>query len=275
MKKLRGHILVSMAMLLPALAGGTYWYYRDAIDIQQRSFAELRGLLEPQLTIYLPDSAHPAPALLFFHGCGGLTEATLGQARDASERGYVAIVVDSHSPRQIDWRKNCDGRVLWGQERAADVLVTMAIARDHPAVDRDQLFLVGYSHGAWTVLEALALGDELPPGLSDQPDQLWEGMRGAVAWYPYCGMAASFPANPFPAVPVLMLLAEKDEITAPEPCADGATTLSGRGLPVRHTVYPGVSHGFDRNEAWVKRYDPLIAEQAFAAQFAFLNSHGS
>lgn len=275
MKKLGGHILVSLALVLPALAASTYWYYQDAIDIQQRSFDELRELLEPHLTWYLPDTRSPAPALLFFHGCGGLQEATLRQARSATERGYVSIVLDSHTPRHIDWQKNCDGRVLWGQERAADVLVTLAIAREHPAVDPQQLFLVGYSHGAWTVLEALALGNTLPPGLSDRPDGLLDGLRGVVAWYPYCGTASSFIVDPFPAIPVLMLLAEKDEITAPEPCADGATTLARRGFPVRHELYPGVSHGFDRNEDWVKRYDPRIAEQAMASQFAFLGSHGS
>lgn len=273
MKKLGGYIVVSVALLLPALAAGMYWYYSDAIDIQQRSFTDLRELLEPHLTWYLPESAAPAPALLFFHGCGGLQEETLRQARAASRQGYVSIVVDSHTPRHIDWKMNCDGRVLWGQERAADVLVTIAIARDHPAVDPGRLLLVGYSHGAWTVLEAIALGDALPPGLTDRPQDLWDGIRGAVAWYPYCGSASSFVVDDFPRVPVLMLLAEEDEITAPEPCLEGAAALTHNGVPVQKALYPGVSHGFDRNEAWVKRYDPAIAAQAIALQFAFLQSH--
>ena len=150
----------------------------------------------------------------------------------------------------------------------------MAVAREHPAVDPERLFLVGYSHGAWTLLEALALGEALPPGLADRPARVWHGLRGAVAWYPYCGAAASFVTDSFPALPVLMLLAEKDEITAPEPCADSAERLAGQGLPVRYEVFPGVSHGFDRDEAWVRLYIPAMAERAIAEQFAFVEHHG-
>jgi dienelactone hydrolase len=270
MKKLGGYILISLALAMAAGIGGAYWYYRDAIDIHERSFSEMRELLEPHFTWYLPDSDAAAPAIVFFHGCGGLHEPTLKQARAAAGQGYVALVVDSHTPRNIDWNMNCDGRVLWGQERAADVLVAVAVAREHAAVDSGNLFLLGYSHGAWTALEALALGSELPPGLLDRPADPLRGVRGLVAWYPYCGGGASFVGDWQPAVPVLMLLAEEDVITAPEPCAEAAATQAGKGYDIRELTYPGVSHGFDRDEDWVKLYDPDIARQAIAEQFEFL-----
>ncbi len=274
MKKLGGYIAVSLALLIALGLGGTWAYYRDAIAIQDRSFAELRELLEPHYTWYLPGTPEPAPAMVFIHGCGGLHEPTLRQARSAAELGYVALVLDSHTPRGIDWQKNCDGRVLWGQERAADVFVALASAREHPAVDPDQLFLVGYSHGSWTALEALALGDQLSPGLLDSPGRHWDGVQGIVAWYPYCGGGASFTVPWEHPVPVLMLLAEEDEITAPEPCAESAATQAARGLPVRQLTYPGVSHGFDRDADWVQLYDPEIARQAIAEQFEFARVHG-
>ncbi len=274
MKKLGGYIAISLALALAVGMAGTWAYYRDALDIQERSFADLRALLEPGFTWYLPDANGPAPAMIFVHGCGGLHEPTLRQARSAAERGYVALVLDSHTPRGIDWEMNCDGRVLWGQERAADVLVALEFAHNHERIDPTRLFLVGYSHGGWTALEALALGDGLSPGLLDSPGNHWEGVRGIVAWYPYCGGGATFTTEWRHPVPVLMLLAEEDEITAPEPCAESAATQADRGLPVRQLTYPGVSHGFDRDADWVQLYDPEIARQAIAEQFDFAATHG-
>jgi dienelactone hydrolase len=274
MKRRGGHILLPLVLAIAASAGGFYWYYGDAIDIESRSFSEVRALLDPYIQVYTPAAGTPAPAILFFHGCGGLSKATMPRVRSAMERGYVAIVVDSLSPRQIDWQMNCDGRVLHGPERAADVLAALDFARQHPAVDAANLQLVAYSHGSWTALEALALpSGELPPGLTDGPDNPWDGVRGIVAWYPYCGWAARFHKGWSLDIPVLMLLAEQDEITDPGPCARIAREQAARGLPVYEITFPGVSHGFDRDEDWVLRYDPDAARRALATQFEFLQRH--
>lgn len=265
-------MLASLVLASAAGAGATWWYYRGALDLRERHFEELRDVLAPHIAFYLPDSPAPSPALLFIHGCGGVKDSMLPQVQEAVFRGYVAVVLDSLTPRGIAWRDTCDGRVLWGQERAADVLVAMAVAREHPAVDPDRLVVVGYSHGGWSALEALALGEALPPGLMDSPGDRWRGVRGIVAWYPYCGRAASFDVDWPTHMPVLMLLAAKDEITDPQPCARIASGQAAAGRPVREMTFPGVSHAFDRQEDWVVWYDPDTARRAIGEQFSFIAS---
>ncbi len=273
MKKIGGYLLVSLGLVLALSTGGTWWYYKDAIHVEQRSFADLRDLLEPNIEFYLPEREGPAPAVVFVHGCGGLSPATEPRARTAQALGYVAVVQDSITPRGLDWPDVCDGRVLQGAERVGDLLVTLQVTREHPAVDPEKIVVVAYSHGAWTALEAFALDEALPSSLADSPGHHLAGVEGLVAWYPYCGWGVGFSEGWAPEIPTLVLLAEKDEITEPGPCADIAARQADAGHQIRTITYPGVSHGFDRNEDWVKLYDPVMAKRALSEQASFLKQH--
>ena len=270
MKTIRGYILLGVGLLLTVSAGATWWYYRDALHFPERSFAETRDLLEPHIRLFLPAGEGPFPTAVLLHGCDGLGDSAEPRALEMAAQGYAAVLVDSLTPRNIDWRMNCDGRVLLGPQRAADVLVALDYARRQPGLDAGALFLVGYSHGAWTALEALHYGDGLPPGLTDGPEEPLAGLRGVVAWYPYCGLASTFGAGWEADIPVLMLLAEEDEITDPAPCAAVAAEQEVHGHTVKVNLYPGVSHGFDLNADWVVRYDPDTADRARRAQYRFL-----
>ncbi|MEP5762972.1 MAG: dienelactone hydrolase family protein [Halieaceae bacterium] len=270
MKRIGAYALATLIALLTAGAAGNYWYYYDAINVHPQSFVEKRALLEPYIQVFLPEAEGPRPAVLFFHGCGGLSENTVPRAEAATAAGYVAIVLDSLTPRQIAWQDNCDGRVLQGPERAADILVALAYARQLATVDPGQLYIVGYSHGAWTALESLAFYNALPPGLTDSPGQHLAGVKAIVAWYPYCGFAADYVGGWQPDIPVLMMLAEKDQITDPLPCQSFAEQQAAAGKSIELITYPGVSHGFDVDADWVKIYDPNIARQALQEQFAFI-----
>jgi len=271
MNKAGGYALALVTATLLGLAGTYYLYYQDAIDIDDQSFAEKQAALLPNLSVLLPpDSQQRHPAALLFHGCGGVKPSLQRRAQEFVERGYAAVIVDSFTGRQIDWRRVCDGRELHGDQRAADVLVALEFARNHPAIDADRLFLVGYSHGAWTILESLAYGDALPRGLADAPATGLAGVQGLVAWYPYCGFASRFRKGWQSELPVLMLLAAEDEITDPEPCATIAAEQASRGEPVSWQVYDGVSHGFDTGEDWVVISNPAVHRQALQDQFYFL-----
>lgn len=273
MKPPAGYLLVSMALVVALATGSTWLYYKDAIHVQKRSFSELRALLEPHIRFYLPEMEGPAPAVVFLHGCGGLSVATEPRARAAQALGYVAVVQDSMTPRGLDWPAVCDGRALQGAERVGDLLVTLQVTREHPSVDPENIVVVAYSHGAWTALEAFAMNEVLPSSLSDSPGDHLAGVTGLVAWYPYCGWGAGFREGWGPNIPTLMLLAEQDTVTEPRPCADIATRQAEAGHDIRAITYPGVSHGFDRNEDWVELYDPVMAERALSEQTSFLRQY--
>lgn len=258
-------------LLIPMLAYG--WYFQDALFAPAQSFAATRAVLLPHLQMLLPEAGEPHPAVLLFHGCGGPKVEDLERAGQLTRQGYVAILVDSYSGRNIDIERSCAGRILPGNQRAADVLVALDFARQQAAVDPDRLFIMGYSHGAWSILEALAAGDRLPPKLSDSPGAQLAGLRGVIAWYPYCGIGTDYAAGWHSEVPVLMLLAEQDQTTDPLPCIAVAQAQQAQGEPVSWLLYPGVDHGFDRPSDWVRLYDPAIAQQALQAQNTFLRDH--
>jgi len=110
----------------------------------------------------------------------------------------------------------------------------------------------------------------LPPGLTDSPGNHLQGLRGIIAWHPYCGFAAQYRDGWDSDLPVLMLLAAEDHTTAPEPCIDVAKQQASREKPVNWNMYPGVDHGFAVQADWVRVYAPDIHQQALQAQYEFL-----
>lgn len=273
MKKLIRNIITALGMMVLLVTAAYSWYFKDVVFAKPQGFAQTRDLLLPHLQVLVPEDSARHPAVILFHGCGGPKEYNLRRAESLMAQGYVAFVVDSYSGRGVDAELSCAGRVLQGSQRAADVLVALELAREHPSVDPDKLFLMGYSHGGWTILEALANGAELPPGLTDSPGNHLQGVRGLIAWYPYCGFGANYLGGWDSELPVLMLLAAEDRTTAPEPCVEIASTHASQGKPVSWQVYPGVDHGFDLQEDWVRIYDPRIHQQALQRQTEFLAQH--
>jgi dienelactone hydrolase len=273
MNKLLRNIIATAGIALLAVTAGYSWYFKDVLFATPQNFEQTRTMLQPYVQVLVPDRSDPRPAVLLFHGCGGLKEYNMPRARQLVAQGYVAIVIDSYTGRGVDVQRSCDGRELQGNQRAADVVVGLELARNHPAIDADKLFLMGYSHGGWTILEALANGAQLPPGLTDSPGNHLQGVRGLIAWYPYCGFGADYLRGWDSDIPVLMLLAAEDQTTAPEPCVDIASGHANQGKPVSWQVYPGVDHGFDVQADWVRIYDPQIHKQALERQTEFLEQY--
>lgn len=273
MKTVLKRTLLVVAILVLLLAGTGYVRYYEVIHVAPVSFAQAQSVVLPHLQVFLPEAHEPRPAVLLFHGCGGVKPSLPRRAQDIAAAGYVAVIVDSFKGRDIDWQRVCDGLEMFGDQRAADVLVGLEYARGHPRIDGERLFIVGYSHGGWAVLESLAYDGALPRGLSDSPPAPLSGVRGAITWYPYCGAATRFSAGWESPIPVLMLLAAEDEITAHEPCVDIARRQAAAGQPMEWEVFERVSHGFDTGEEWVVAYDAKVHGAAVERQLAFLSRH--
>jgi dienelactone hydrolase len=194
--------------------------------------------------MYRPEGEGRFPGVILLHGCAGVRRKDTQWAEAFRREGYVALVVDSLSGRGIttreDRRRICIGLDLWGSTRAGDVLASLAYLRALPFVDPERIAVVGWSHGAWAALDFLA---------SASPEMV-KGLRGVVAFYPYCGIASRATWLGFGVdVPVLMLLAEADAIVSPGSCLRLAEGQAGRGRPVTTKLYPEVGHVFDWRES--------------------------
>ncbi len=229
-----------------------------ASRVPQTTLDERAALLEPAMTFHAPEGAAPPwPAVIQFHGCSGLRENFMEQWADAANRqGFLAVIVDSTGPRGIDrdraYASVCEGKELLGQERAGDVLAAYEIVRKRSDVDPSRIVLAGWSHGAWSVMDMIAMTPprRLPAGVKREGVKAPE-IAGAILVYPYCGEGSWTAIDGWrKPVPTLALLAGADTVVDPARCPEVFAELEEQGGEIDIAVYPQADHVFD---------DPFLA----------------
>lgn len=269
-------ILVPLALIFLVLVSGlsacaignaTGW------SVPQRTLAEQQALLDGHVEIRRPETATgPVPALIMLHGCGGLREVQTAYADSVLAAGYAVVIVDSNGARGIGrfgaMSRVCTAQTLWGQDRAADIAAVLDQLAQAPGIDGDRLALIGWSHGGWSLMEALAYsgsGDQ-PRALSGHGLSLTPQVRLAIAMYPYCGIPMrTSGADIDPAIPLRAILAEQDVIAPHNACVRRFERARAAGADVSYSVWDGQSHAFDEPNP---PPDPRIRYDAQAAQRA-------
>jgi dienelactone hydrolase len=180
--------------------------------------------------IHTPAGEPPFPALVFLHGCAGLGRRQEAWADELVREGYVVLVLDSFGARGL--KRVCGTRAAFpGAERAEDAFAAARVLQRRPDVDRARIGLIGWSHGGWTTVWALAFQRAHPS----------ERFRAAIAFYPVCSDSHGWRDAP----PLLMLLGASDDWTPADRCTRLAAVARGFGQKVETVVYPGAHHAFD------------------------------
>ena len=213
---------------------------------------------------YLFTPAKPAaarkPAIVLMHGragpysslARGVYDATTLSKRHAfwghywADRGYVALLVDSFSPRgyprgfpahSYDERPDAVNEVT---VRPLDAFGALAFLKSRGDVAPERVVLQGWSNGGSATLASMA--DGLWQGLGPKPG---DGFRGALAFYPACGLHDRFKDGYLPYAPTLVLSGDADEEISTERCVQLVDASRTKGGDIRITVYPGATHDFD------------------------------
>lgn len=280
-------------LLLTVIAAGVFWKREPlmlswvAANTEVSSLDERIALLRPAIDIRLPENgAPPYPVVLQFHGCAGIRAPFQEQWADvANEAGYAAVIVDSNTPRGFSREKAleiiCGGKALIGQERAGDVFAAIKIAQQDQRLDSSRLVLVGWSHGAWSVMDYLTMDGEkrLPPGM--KKTGVTEGLSspkidGAVLFYPYCGPGARSRFQDWTQSPkTLALIGDGDEMVPAAACISYFERRKGEGGNVDFVVYDGAHHVFDDpflEPEWIHWYNEEYHADATRRYEAFLTS---
>ena len=201
-------------------------------------------------TWFAVPGAQPRPAVLALHGCngaldskGGLNELQRRYAALFNRQQVHVLVLDSFTARGR--REICSlpssQRPITLSMRRDDVGAALAWLAARPEVDATRLVLLGWSHGAQTVLAALDASDPAVRERAVQP-------RAAVAFYPGCtGPQRNF--NYRLQVPLLMLLGEKDDWTPVAPCQALHQRLAPQAPAFELEVYADSYHAFDSMSA--------------------------
>jgi dienelactone hydrolase len=237
--------------------------------------------LAPSAEVFLPEGEGPFPVVIQFHGCGGKKNLQARWAAVAQATGWAVVVADSYAHRKISrleaYATVCTGLQLWGRERAGDLYAMLAWARRQDWADADRIALAGWSHGAWTVLDAMALQPgadaEKETRLAGIPDEPLVGLRGAFILYPWQGIGALAPHRGLRIdVPVQAIVGTADSVVGGKNVARVLSGMKTPGRAIRVELFDGATHAFDEIEAqdWRVRFDPELTARAHGMYAEFL-----
>jgi dienelactone hydrolase len=233
--------------------------------------------LEPHTTMVGPDDDRPRPAVLLFHGCGGLRDHLPKYAEAAKAAGWRAFTVDSFGAR--GWSRPfalatvCTGLLLRGAERGGDVLATLHGVSQRPDVDASKIALAGWSHGGWSIMEAMSVDRARPAlGLADPGAVSLDAVAAAWLAYPYVGVAALNRMRPWRHCPkTIGVIARTDHLTTVRNAERVHAMIRDCGAEVETWIAEG-THAFDEPTGVPPmRYDPDLADEALRRFRALLD----
>jgi dienelactone hydrolase len=193
-----------------------------------------------QLTaqLYKPATSGAVPAVAILHGCGGPGQNTARMAGLLASWGYVALVVDSFSARDLkdvcgrNWPKQADA-----EARAHDIDAALAWLGKQSFVDPVRLAFMGYSYGG-----GVAMLRALSPRVDDQTAPV---ARAAILVYPDCALADALGPKLAVRQPTLFAMGALDDWTPVSQCqAVIGRVVQGRDL-IETRIYEGAHHSFD------------------------------
>jgi dienelactone hydrolase len=239
-------------------------------------------LLAHHWDIVKPDGPGPFPVVIQLHGCGGKKPFQQTWAQAAREAGVAAIVVDSHTPRRISqlgaYATVCTGMRLPGRERAGDLFAAMAWARRQSWCDPERVAAAGWSHGGWTISDALFLRDQAEmvraTGIDDLQGEPLAGLRGLFLVYPYFGAGVlNRPAWRL-APRTVAILGGKDSVAGGAAPRKLLGRMAAQGCAVDIAEFETATHAFDEPDARDirVRYDAALTRRAEALYQDFLRA---
>jgi len=129
-------------------------YYLDHINYSSRD-AVISALLR------IPNSSHPVPGILILPGASVSKEGKQGLSAELADMGYASMVIDQRNLGGVDFQ--LDGRLFQAglettqHKMVFDALKAVDVMRQYPAVDPDNIAIIGISNGGRFAIIAAAI----------------------------------------------------------------------------------------------------------------------
>jgi dienelactone hydrolase len=205
-------------------------------------FASADGHTNLVAYVFKPEGPHPArvPAVVMMHGRAGAYSSLANGVYDAAtlsqrhqkwghlwaQQRYLAILVDGFGPRGFP-----HGFAAGTYEQRPESIDEVAVR----PLD---------ANGASATLASMssAISSIMPALKSPTPGS---GFRGAVAFYPGCGLKGHFDKGLVPYAPVRVFVGTADKEIDPRECATLVEKSRAEHGDVTLKVYPDATHDFD------------------------------
>ena len=235
------------------------------------------ALLKPYVTEYGPQDDAVRPAMLLFHGCGGMRPHVHAYAKAAAATGLRAYTVDSFAPR--GWNRTfatsliCTGAVMQGYERSGDVLAMLWGLKQDPRTDMDKVMLTGFSHGGWSIMDLMTepLKVQGEAKLQDPNPSLADQVKALFLVYPYINFPARSNTNSWLRTPrTFAVLAERDHLTPIKHARKVFEKVRTAGADVQ-TLELNATHAFDEedNTGGIMAFSPQAMQASMDAMVTF------
>ena len=164
-----------------------------------------------------------------------------------ARQGYAALLVDGFGPRgypggfprfSYDQRPEALNEVTVRPLDAYGALTWLTKRND---ILPDRIGLQGWSNGASATLATMKSATVPDIGSLARTT----GFRGAIAFYPACGLKGQFEDGLVPYAPVQILHGTADEEVSARRCNDLVAKSRARNGEIDIVLYPGATHGFD------------------------------
>ena len=233
-------LLAALALMATAISAGP----GQALEPEEVTISSALASKGPFTAQLLrPQGPGPFPTIVALHGCGGLfnrdddlAKRETDWARRLVRAGYAVLLPDSFTARGLRQICTVHDRTIFPKDRADDVAAAAEWLGQQPYIDSKRLALMGWSHGAMTVLWAVR-----PGFMADAPQ-----FKTAIAFYPGCREIAKL-ADWRPRLPLTILMGAADDWTQPGPCRELAQRTGFTFIE-----YPGAYHGFDAPNSKVR-----------------------
>jgi dienelactone hydrolase len=259
-------------------------YYR--LNVEQVYSSDHFNLLKPHFEIVKPSSGKKFPTVIMFHACGGPYPYLDSWQKFFSDSGIASIQVDSTGPRGMNRRTAirtvCSGFDLQGQERAGDVYSVLANLDQFSWIDNDNIFIAGWSHGAYTLMDFMTMNDDLvPSNILDFNQNAIPRIKGKITFYPHCGILNLSQKYKWRTrTPSLVFLADQDGFglaTQPSDCIELFQSMNKNEKYIDYYLMENSTHVFD-SEQYIRRgivYNKEATDFAKNKIISFIKSSGS
>jgi dienelactone hydrolase len=225
------------------------------------------------------------PAVVALHGCSGMFASSGAVAARYPDwasllnaAGYHVLAPDSFGARGV--KEICSvpqsKRTIHEEDRRMDVFAVLQWLAARDDVDAKRIALLGFSHGAQTVLSSV---DGSAKAVAEAPVR----PVAAIAFYPGCTKFRNLAGYRVDS-PLLVLIGEADDWTPAAPCKALAEKQ-----PMKLVSYPDSYHGFDgtapvrvrgnvgttKSGNATQGGNPAAREASRAETLAFLKKHFS